>query len=181
MRLDPSIFGSDAEFRRSAHFSIGKKDILFIESRGGGQFVGDLWKRFIVGEPCDIRANFGQTAQARFWGRKAQRCNYGDIPVIEQYRASGGEDGDRYRKSVRRRILGFQAGKATLVMGPKLVGSDSGVFLRKPLHFMTQCLTRPSTSTLFFREYLLPFFLDWSICDCLHPLDPPTSFCCGDN
>ena len=34
-RLDPSIFGGEEEFRRSAHFAIGKKDILFSEGRGG--------------------------------------------------------------------------------------------------------------------------------------------------
>ena len=104
---------------------------------------------------------------------KAQRCNYGDIPGLEQYRATWGEDGAKYSRSAHRRILGFQAGNATLVMGPKLVGHESGVFLRKPLHLTTQFLTHPATSTLFFRGYLLPFCIDWSIYDCIHLLDSP--------
>ena len=87
-RHGPSIFGSEAEFRRPSHYAIGKKDILSSESRGGGQFVGDIWKRFSPGEPCDVRANFGETDNPRFRARKAKSWNYGDIPVLDQHRAS---------------------------------------------------------------------------------------------
>ena len=120
-----------------------------------------------------MRSNFGQTAQARFWGRKTQHCNYGDIPVVERCKGDTSDEGANYSRSVYRRILGFQEGKATLVRGPSLVDPPNGLFLLNPLHTMTQFLEHPSTSSLFFREYLHPFCLEWSINDCLALLQSP--------
>ena len=148
-------------------------NIVFTESRKGSTFIGDLWKRFVVAEICDLRSNFGKTTQVAFTGRKTQHCNYGDIPVVEKFEDSSGTDADPYCKSVYRRILGFQAGRAKLVMEENLVDREKGVFLRRPLHTMTKLLTHPSTRSLFFRHYLLPFMGDWSVGDCLLLLQSP--------
>ena len=120
-----------------------------------------------------MRSNFGQTSQARFWGRKTQHCNYGDIPVVERYNGDTSEGCENYSNIAYRRILGLQAGKAKLVQDPLLVDPPNGLFLLKPMHTMVQLLQHPATSSLFFREYLHPFCLEWSINDCLRLLQSP--------
>ena len=86
----PSVFYEAAEFRTPPHSSNGKKTILFSECRKGARFVGDLRRRFVVGEACDLRSDFGQPTQVEFIGREIHRSNFGDIPTIEQYLDSSG-------------------------------------------------------------------------------------------
>ena len=155
--LDPSALCSEIEFRKSAHFATGKKNIVFTESREGSVFVGDLRKRFVVAEKCDIRSNFGQTAQVEFIGRKTHHCNYGDIHVVEKFEQTSETIGDAYCKSVYRRILGFKAGRATLVQEERLVDRENGVFPQRPLRTMTAFLLHPATRSLVHQHYLLPF------------------------
>ena len=68
--IGPTVFYEDAEFRTPPPLRQRKEErTLLRTSQGGGRFVGDLWKRFVVGGTCDLRSNFGQTTQVEFIGR----------------------------------------------------------------------------------------------------------------
>ena len=69
--------------------------------------------------------------------------------------------------SLYRRIPGFKAGHAKLALGEHSEGPGNGAFLRLPLRNMKKIITRPSAISLFFRHYVLPFYGDWSVDDCL--------------
>jgi hypothetical protein len=66
--LEPNVFIEPGEFRKSGHFAFAKLLVVINESKGRSNFEYDIWKRFVVGEPIDVRCNFGQTVKMKFKG-----------------------------------------------------------------------------------------------------------------
>ena len=70
--LEPNVFIEPGEFRKSGHFACNKMRVGIDECKGRNTFEFDVWERFVVGDPIDVRCNFGQTVKMSFRGMKCQ-------------------------------------------------------------------------------------------------------------
>ena len=57
--------------------------------------------------------------------------------------------------------------KATLTLDASLVDEDAGIFLLIPQDELAAFLRHPVTSTIYLRDWCLPFFQDHSVEECL--------------
>ena len=129
--LEPNVFCEPTEFRKSGHFAFAKLLVVINESKGKTQFEYDIWKRFVVGEPIDVRCNFGLTVKMKFKGMKRQQSiNYTDIPKMVATKEKV------LPKNLCRRTLAAELGKAKLVGATGVADEAQGVFAKVPPNVM---------------------------------------------
>ena len=129
----PNIHESTFRHRslKPGHFAFAKLLVVIDESEGNTQFEYDIWKRFVVGEPVDVRCNFGQTVKMKFKGMKRQQSiNYTDIPKMVATKEKV------LPKNLCRRTLAAELGKAKLVGATGVADEAQGVFAKVPPNVM---------------------------------------------
>ena len=91
--LDCEVFQERGEFRKSAGDAWNKSTIRVQEVDRRACFLGDLFKRWVVGEEIDLRVNFGFTVKRSFdEARKVIEVNYQNLPTIECVPRQEGEE-----------------------------------------------------------------------------------------
>ena len=141
-----------------AHFGWGKIAIRIQEFCGQGRVLADVWKRFAVGEGIDLRANFGLTQKRSFGASlKTHEVNYEGIPIIEELQ-QGNDTLEPWREQLKRRIICAKVGNAKLTKKEKDVNRREGVFLHRPVEYMSDFLDDPITGSLFMKEWCAEFF-----------------------
>lgn len=154
--LDFAVFTDRTEMRKSGHFALGKVNVRIPESKCGQAVEPDIWKRFPVGDSFDLRVNYGFTVKGDFeTSMKTQEVNFTGLHVVEH-----GDGGDQVLNHIERRVVAFLLGKATLVATAAEVDHSQGRFLLRPQDDLKTFLKWPVVGTVYFRDWLLPFFLE---------------------
>lgn len=174
---DKSVFTAGKEMERSGHFAIGKRNVRIQEANAEHKIQPDIWKRFVSGdEDIDLRVNFGFTLRATFQNCiKTQEINFSSMFTVEKSIGAGLEDVANDMHHIKRRCLGVVMGRATLTHNPDEVDTDNCIFLFWSKEKLDALLNHPATHSRYFTEYLLPWFREKPIPNCLHVLDNPAS------
>ena len=153
--FDCGCFQQRDEFKKSGGLAWNKSIVRIQEMDANARFLSDLWKRFVVDEEIFCRVNYGFTEKLKFGeSMKDQELNYENIPVIEDAGSP-----DKVCEQLERRIVCCRMGKARFVNRAADVDEEKGLFLKLPQDELEQFLSHPFTAILYFRRYLLPFFL----------------------